>query len=161
MRRPPRPHPIPKMLEVPDVASIEVLCERRRSDSCAAALTVDDADGDRYLVIRQFVESDGEWRMAGGSEGIDRPVVNEHDPYLGVYAYANGRFFAAGRVHSRTGDVARVRLVWPDGYVLEEAVEHGIALLFGERESLDPATVEFIDEARSMIGQHSAFIDER
>ena len=46
---------LPKMLQIPDPASIQILSERSTSDSCAVALTVDDVDGDRYLVIRQLM----------------------------------------------------------------------------------------------------------
>jgi hypothetical protein len=78
-----------------------------------------------------------------------------------MYAYANGRFFGGGRVHSTAPDVARVRLVWEDGYELEEEVENGVVLLLGTRDSLDPATVEFLDQAGGVIGRHPAFVDER
>ena len=149
------------MLQVPDSASIQVLSERRTSDACAVAATVVDADGDRYLVIRMLIHEAGEWRREGGSEGIDRPITGRHDPYLPLYAYANGRFFAGGRVHSIALDVARVRLVWADGYELNEEVENGIALFLGARESLEPGTVEFLDKAGNVVGHHPAFVDEQ
>jgi hypothetical protein len=39
--------------------------------------------------------------------------------------------------------IARVRVRWADGYVLEDDIQNGIALLFGARDALQPATVEF------------------
>jgi hypothetical protein len=92
------------VLQIPDLASIQILSERSTSDSCAVALTVDDVDGDRYLVIRQLMQDAGEWRIVGGSEGVDWMVLGKSGPYLGVYAYANGRFFAGGRVQSGAHD---------------------------------------------------------
>ncbi len=149
------------MLQVPDLPSIQVLSERSTSDGCAVALTVADVDGDSYLVIRVLIHEAGDWRKASGSEGLDRTIAGKHDPYLPMYAYANGRFFGGGRVHGTASDVARVRLVWEDGYELEEEVENGVVLFLGARDSLDPATVEFLDQAGYVIGRHPAFVDER
>jgi hypothetical protein len=149
------------MLRVPDPASIQVLSERGTSDSSAVAVTVDDVDGDRYLVIRVLIHEADEWRMAGGSEGLEGTITGKYDPYLPMYAYANGRFFGGGRVHSTAPDVARVRLVWEDGYELEEEVGNGIVLFLGARDSLDSATVEFLDLAGCVVGRHPAFVDER
>jgi hypothetical protein len=149
------------MLQVPDPASIQVLSERSTSDACAVAVTVVDADGDRYLVIRTLIQEAGEWRRQGGSEGIDRTITSNHDPYLPLDAHANaGRFFAGGRVHSTALDVARARLVWGDGYELNEEVENGVVLFLGARDSLEPATVEFLDQAGRVIGRHPAVVDE-
>jgi hypothetical protein len=148
------------MLRVPDLASIQILSERSTSDTCAAALTVDDVNGDRYLVIRVLTREADEWHGAGGSEGLDRTITGKYDPYLPMYAYASGRFFGGGRVHSTAADVARVRLVWEDGYQLEEEVENTVVLLLGARDSLDPATVEFLNRAGCVVGRHPAFVDE-
>ena len=149
------------MLQAPDPASIQVLSQRSTSDSCALALTIDDVDGDRYLVIRALIHQAGEWRMSGGTKGLDAPITSKYDPYLPLYAYANGRFFGGGRVHSTAHAVARVRLFWDDGYELEEAVENGVVLFLGARDSLDPGTAEFLDQARCAVGRHPAFVDER
>jgi hypothetical protein len=159
-RRLPKHSGLPKRL-VPDLASIQVLSERRTSDTCVVALTVADLSGDRYLLIRVFIHEAGEWRAAGGSEGLDRTVRAKHDPYLPLYAYAGGRFVGGGRVNTTTFGVARVRLVWEDGYELEEEVENGVVLFLGSRASLDPATIEFLDQAGCVLGSHSAFVDER
>lgn len=149
------------MLQMPALSSIRVLSERSVQDRSAAALTVEDIDGERYRVIRVLVHEAGEWRMAGGSEGIDRTITGKYDPYLPLYAYANGAFFGGGRIHSSALDVDRVRVAWDDGYELEDEVENGIVLLLGARTSLDRATIEFLDRTGGVVGSHPAFIDER
>lgn len=153
------------MLQVPDLASVRVLSERSTSDRCAAALTVDDATGERYLIIRELVRDlryDGAWRRCSGCEGLDRVIPGKPDPYVSFYAYADhGHFFAGGRVQGASTDVPRVRARWDDGYALEDQIQSGIALFFGGRDALEPATVEFLDPAGRVIGVHKTFIDER
>jgi hypothetical protein len=58
-------------------------------------------------------------------------------------------------------DIARVRVRWADGYVLEDDIQNGIALLFGARDALQPATVEFLDHVGRVIEAHLTLIDER
>jgi hypothetical protein len=53
-------------------------------------------------------------------------------------AYADGHFFAGGRVQSASTDLTRVLVRWDDGYVLEDKIQNGIALLFGARDALAP-----------------------
>jgi hypothetical protein len=102
------------------------------------ALTVNDATGERYLVIRQLkrdLSVPGGWLVGGGSEGPDRILPDRPDPYLSMSAFATGGcFFAGGRVQSTSADVARVRLVWDDGYVLEDELQNG-AVLFSALET--------------------------
>jgi len=155
--RPPR-HP--KMLQAPDLSSVRVLSERNESDESAVALTVDDEDGDRYLIIRVVRREADRWRGAGGSEGPVGSITGVHDPYLPLYAYANSRFFGGGCLHTTMPDVARVRLVWEDGQRIDAEVENGVVLFFGTRDSLDPATLEFLDSGGSVVGRHPAFVDE-
>ena len=54
-----------------------------------------------------------------------------------------------------------MRLVWDDGLVLEDQVENGVVLFLGSRKSLDPATAEFLDHDRRLIGTHVTLIDEQ
>ena len=157
--------PLPPMLSAPDLASVRVLSERGAGDRNAVALTVDDATGERYVIIRELVrvlEGDGAWRRCSGCEGQDRVIPGKPDPYVSFYAYADhGHFFAAGQVQSASTDPARVRLVWDDGYALDDDIRNGIVLLFGTRDALEPATVEFLDPAGHVIGAHMTLIDER
>ena len=134
--------------------SVRVLSERRAGDQCAVALTVEDRSGERYQVIRVLAREDGAWRLGGGFEGPDRTLPGKPDPYVSLGAYPGSRFFAGGTVQSAEFDVARVRLVWDDGQVLEDQVENGVVLFLGSRESLDPATAEFLDHDRRLIGTH-------
>jgi len=161
-RRPPH-GPQPQILREPDLASIRVLSERGAGDRCAVALTVNDATGERYLIIRELVsdlEEDGDWRSCSGSEGQDRVIPGKPDPYVSLYAYADGHFFVGGRVQSASTDLTRVRVRWDDGYALEDEIQNGIALFFGARDALEPATVEFLDPAGRVVGAHVTFIDE-
>ena len=141
--------------------SVRVLSERRAGDRCALALTVEDRSGERYQVIRLLVREDGAWRLGGGFEGPDRTLPGKPDPYVSLGAYPGSRFFAGGTVQSAEFDVARVRLVWDDGQVLEGEVQNGVVLFLGSRESLDPATAEFFDHDRRLIGTHVTLIDEQ
>jgi hypothetical protein len=79
---------------------------------------------------------------------------------VSLSAFAAGSFFAGGRVQSESADVALVRLVWDDGYTLEDEIQNGVALFLGTRDSLDPATAEFLDPAGRVIGAHKTLIDE-
>ena len=62
---------------------------------------------------------------------------------------------------SASTDATWVRVRWDDGYALEDEIENGIALLFGARNELERATVEFLDASGRVIGAHATFIDER
>lgn len=153
------------MLSVPDLASVRILSERRAGDRYAVALTVDDATGERYVIIRELVRDlgeDGAWRRCSGCEGQDRVIPGKPDPYVSFYAHADhGRFFAGGQVQRASTDPARVRLVWDDGYALDDDIQNGIVLLFGTRDVLEPATAEFLDPDGHAIGAHITLIDER
>jgi hypothetical protein len=153
------------MLSAPDLTSVRVLSERAAGDRRAVALTVDDATGERYLIIHELVRDlgeDGDWRRCSGCEGQDRVIAGKPYPYVSFYAYADhGHFFAGGRVQSASTDLTRVRLRWDDGYALEDEIQNGIALFFGARDALEPATVEFLDPAGRVVGAHLTFIDER
>jgi hypothetical protein len=153
------------MLSAPDLASVRVLSERGDGDRRAVALTVDDQTGARYLVIRELVRDfseDGAWRLGSGCEGPDRVIPSKPDPYVSFYAYSDkGHFFAGGRVQSASADVSRVRMRWEDGYAIEDEIENGVALLFGARDALERAFVEFFDSAGRVVGAHDTFIDER
>lgn len=163
----PAPRPLdlpglPRILLLVDPASIRVLSERSTQESSAVALTVKDVDGDCYLVIRHLTREAGEWRTCCGSEGVDQPVAGKSGPYAALSAVAHdGRFFAGGRVESGERDVVRVRLVWEDGYDLEDKVENGIVLFLGVRDSLNSAVTEFLDPAGRMVGRRPAFVDQR
>ena len=52
-------------------------------------------------------------------------------------------------------DIARVRLVWDDGYQLEDDVENGIVLFLGVRDRLDRAMVEFLDQAECVVANQT------
>lgn len=153
------------MLSAPDLASVRILSEREAGDRYAVALTVDDATGERYLIIRELVRAhgkDGGWRRCSGCEGQDRVIPGKPDPYVSFYAYADhGHFFAGGQIQSASIDPARVRLVWDDGYALDDDIRNGTVLLFGTRDALQPATVEFLDPAGQVIGSHMTLINER
>lgn len=143
------------------MGSVRVLSERRGGDRCAVALSVEDRSGERYRVVRVLVREDGAWRSEGGFEGPDRTLPGKPDPYVSLGAYPGSKFFAGGSVQSAAFDVARVRLAWADGQVLEDQVENGVVFFFGSRESLDPATAEFLDRDGRLIGTHVTLVDEQ
>jgi len=114
-----------------------------------------------FRELARDLEGDGGWHICSGCEGPDRVIPEKPDPYVSLYAYAAGHFFGGGRVQSASTDPARVRLVWEDGYALKDEIQDGIVLLFGARDALEPATVEFLDPAGRVIGAHVTFIDQR
>lgn len=68
----PRNGPQPKLFKEPDLASIRVLSEREAGDRCGVALTVNDATGERYLIIRELnrdLSVPGGWLVGGGERG--------------------------------------------------------------------------------------------
>jgi len=135
------------------VTSIKILSQRATSDRCSAAVAVDDSDGKGYIVIGVFAKDGDELYPKGGCEGPDRDVAGRQGPYLGLYAYADGHFFAGGRLQSAGLAIARVRLIWEDGDELQDTVENGIVMFLGARESIeDPATLEFLDEDGRVVG---------
>ena len=88
-------------LQAPNAASVHLLSERSTPDSCAVALTVEDVDGDRYLVIRQFIREADEWRGGFGTERVDQPVPGKSGPYAALSACVHdGRFFGGGHVQA-------------------------------------------------------------
>jgi hypothetical protein len=149
-----------KRLGAPDMESVRVLSERRAGDQYAVALTVEDRSGECYRVIRVLVREDGVWRLGGGFEGPDGTLPGKPDPYVSLGVYPGSKFFAGGTVQSAEFDIARVRLAWEDGQMLEDRVENGVVLFFGSRESLDPATAEFFNSDGRLIGTHVTLIDE-
>jgi hypothetical protein len=89
-----------------------------------------------------------------------RVIPGMLDSYVSLHAYAAGHFSADGRVQSGRLDLARVRLRWDNGYAVEDRIENGIAMLFGARPALEPATIEFLDAAGHVMGAHVTFVDE-
>ena len=161
-RVPPPGIGLPKRLQAPDMRSVRVVRERRTGDRCGVAVTVSDATGERYRVVRELQREAGVWRLGGGFEGPDRVLPGKPDPYVSLGALFSGlSFFASGVVQSSRFEVARVRVVWDDGQVLEDAVEKGVVFFFGSRESLDAARAECFDSEGLLIGTHEILIDER
>lgn len=155
---------MPPRLSAPELASVRVLSERVAGDRYAVALTVADATGERYYIVRELVQDltqDDGWRRYSGCEGKDRVIPGKPDPYASFYAYAgDGHFFAAGRVQSASTRPTRIRIRWDDGYAVEDEIQNDVALLFGNRDALEPATVEFLDPSGLVIGPHVTFVDE-
>lgn len=160
-RVPPPGIPLPKRLQAPDMGSVRVLSERRTGDRCAVAVTVTDATGERYRVVRELLREDGAWRLGARFEGLDWVLPGKPDPYVSLSALSAERFFASGVVQSSQFEVARVRLVWDGGEALEDEVENGVVFFFGSRESLEPARADFFDREGRLIGAHMILLDER
>lgn len=105
--------------------------------------------------------ADGELRSAGGSEGIESSSPGSEGSVLSLYGQiTHGRFVGGGRLRDGSSDIARVRLVWPDGQELIDEVENGIVLFAGARKSLEPAGVEFLDPGGRVVGRESVFADD-
>ena len=126
------------------------------------ALTVDDGLGDRWFVL-SCVEQDGDggWRTHGGVEGRDRPVLGREEPWLNLQGMWDAeRFVAGGQIQGRAAEIAVVRLVWPDGFTLEDNADSGVALFLAARVPQGPAIVEFYNAAGVLIASHATLKDE-
>src|ERR1700739_1884302 len=134
-RRPwlPPPRPPRSKLVAPrraELASARFLSVREARCRWAAALTIEDQVGDRYLSFYHLAENARTgWQATCSFLGPDRIGARKPDPFLSVGAFcAEGLFFAGGRLQDESGAVTRVELAWDDGQTLTDTIENGVAL---------------------------------
>jgi hypothetical protein len=153
---------VPRGLRAPDLQSVRFLKERGIPGRRLFAVTVDDDLGDRWFALA-CLEQDpqGGWRQHGGVEGPDRPVVGREEPWLNLGAVWDAEhFFAGGQIQGAAADIAVVRLVWPDGFTLEDDAASGAALFLAARVPQGPARAEFYNAAGVLIASHETLKDE-
>jgi hypothetical protein len=109
-----------------------------------------------------FLDQDatGAWRVRGASwnEGIVGTRTPTRDqPWVSVFGGGDERtFYAGGNVVDHNRDVMRVRLISPNGVVLEDTVENGLVLFLTDQYVEMPLKVELYNRSGEIISTHSA-----
>ena len=111
------------------------------------------------LIIRTWQKSDRSLVVApvgGGSQG-GAPVRTK--PWVNFAAQWGPEHFAAGGHVEGSGSeqAVNVRLIFTDGYTLEDSVDAGIVLFFEPRSVVLPADVEILDEHGELLTKYKEF----
>ena len=110
------------------------------------------------VVIRTWEQLDGSCGVAsvGGGSG---PGPARSKPWVNFTAGSGpGGFSAGGRVEGTGSDRAHtVSLVFADGFIMEDVVDHGIVLFFEPAGVVFPAALEITDSAGSTLAAYTAF----
>ena len=109
-------------------------------------------------VIRTWQLADGSWQVSpvGGGSG---PGPYRPAPWVNFTAGSGpGGFSAGGRVEGTGSDRAHtVRLVFADGFAMEDVVEHGIVLFFAPGGVVFPAAVAIADDSGLNLATYTEF----
>ena len=110
-------------------------------------------------IIRTWQNSDRSWVVApvgGGSQG-GAPLRTK--PWVNFAAQFGPEHFAAGGHVEGSGSeqAANVRLIFADGFMLEDSVEAGIVLFFELRSLAFPADVEILDDHGGLLTKYKEF----
>ena len=110
------------------------------------------------LVVRTWQKPDGSWVVApvgGGALGPSR----RKKPWVNFTAgFGADGFTAGGYVEGIGSDRARVvRLIFADGFTLEDSVENGVVLFFESRGVAFPADVNILDDEERHLASCKAF----
>jgi sugar (pentulose or hexulose) kinase len=108
-------------------------------------------------VIRTWQKSDGSWVVAPVGGGGHAPMRTK--PWLNLAAQWGPDHFAAGGHVEGTGSelAVKVRLVFADGFTLEDNVDAGIVLFFEPRSLAFPADVVILDEHGGLLTKYKEF----
>ena len=109
-------------------------------------------------IIRTWQNSDGSWAVAPvGGGGGHGPVRTK--PWVNFAAQWGPEHFAAGGHVEGSGSeqAVTVRLIFTDGYTLEDSVDAGIVLFFEPRSVVFPADVEILDEHGELLTKYKEF----
>ena len=123
------------------------------------AVTYADEAHNRHLdVIGVDEQVDGTWIISGSSGGSGTAPSPDH-PWLNIGGWWNADSFCGGGeiVGSNRDRAARVQLVFADGSIVEDRVEHHLALFLIEHAVELPARVNIFDDNQDVIAQHVAW----
>lgn len=128
-------------------STIQVVKERIQGSYAMVALEFEDTEGRAWRYVYGAVQQpDGSWRAAGGSGGGagGAPHPEQTHAWANFGGWGWPRFLALGGwVH---GDqVARVKLIDARGSIIEDSVDHGVALLWSGEAVEMPCTLELRD----------------
>lgn len=100
----------------------------------------------------------GGWRTIGHAGGLGgEPQWSTPRLNLGGGQLPGGGMYAGGTVHGAGHDVAHVQLRFPDGTVLSDDTEGGVALFITDADLGLHATVVLLDPAGAELACHPAF----
>jgi hypothetical protein len=110
-------------------------------------------------VIRTWQKSDRSWVVApvgGGGQG-HAPLRTK--PWVNFSAqFGPDHFAAGGHVEGSGSDqAAKVRMIFGDGFTLEDSVDAGIVLFFEPRGLAFPVDVEILDEQGRLLTRYKDF----
>jgi hypothetical protein len=108
-------------------------------------------------VIRTWQNSDRSWVVAPVGGGGHAPLRTK--PWVNSAAqFGPDHFAAGGHVEGSVSEQAvKVRLIFTDGFTLEDSVDAGIVLFFEPRSLVFPADVEIIDEHGGLLTKYKEF----
>jgi hypothetical protein len=113
-----------------------------------------------HAVVLTWQDPGGAWLVApvGGGSGLG-PYRGR--PWVNFSAQWNADMFAAGgHVIGQDAESAhQVRLAFADGTVLDDVVENGVVLFFGEPGVTFPTRVEIRSAAGDLLAQYDEFTD--
>lgn len=97
----------------------------------------------------------GHWYLQSG--GVLREIINSarNYPWAGLAAgNTENTFYAAGSIITRGFEIQRVRLISPQGEVLEDAVQDNLVLFLASQPLQWPLQVELYDAKGVLVGSH-------
>jgi hypothetical protein len=108
-------------------------------------------------IVRTWQNSDCSWVVAPIGGGGHAPRRTK--PWVNFAAHFGPEHFAAGgHVEGRGSEqAANVRLIFADGFMLEDSVDAGIVLYFEPRSPAFPADVEILDEHGGLLTKYKEF----
>jgi hypothetical protein len=100
----------------------------------------------------------GGWRTIGYSGGLGgEPEWSTPRVNLGGGGLPGGGMYAGGTVHAAGHGIAHVQLRFPDGTVVSDDTEGGVALFIADADLGLHATVVLLDPAGAELARHPAF----
>ena len=130
-------------LRAADPASIQFVRAVTAPGRYLQAVQHTDLHGDTWhYVFFPRQNDEGRWRVESGGGGSGPPVLRSY-PSLNLAA-SWGQFgqWAGGRVSDLGTGVTRVRLLGPDGLVVEDTIADGYALFMTDQPVADPSILE-------------------
>lgn len=108
-------------------------------------------------VIRTWRKSDRSWVVAPVGGGGHAPLRTK--PWVNLAAQWGPEHFAAGGHVEGSGSeqAVNVRLIFMDGFTLEDSVDAGIVLFFEPRSLVFPADVEILDQHGGLLTRYKEF----
>ena len=146
------------LLSTADRESIVFVKERRGRRHWLSAVAYDDTAGCKHLdMVGTRQQTDGSWVVAGSAGGGDAEIPRDQ-PWVNFTGWWGQDFFCAGgRVSGRNAEQAqRVRLVFDDGYTVDDDIQQGLVLFIVEHAIPAPwdTTAQIVDAHGALLATH-------